>query len=37
LLARQPEVGTAPHAGRILTNFVEAFVRPRGARLAGAD
>ena len=37
LLGRQPEVATAPHAGRILTNFVEAFVRPRGARLAGAD
>jgi GMP synthase (glutamine-hydrolysing) len=37
LLAREPEVNTAPHAGRILTNFVDAFVRPRGARLAGAD
>lgn len=37
LLARQPEVTTAPLARRILANFVDAFVRPRGARLAGAD
>lgn len=37
LLEREPEVDAAPHAGRILTNFVAAFVRPRGARLAGAD
>jgi GMP synthase (glutamine-hydrolysing) len=37
LLEREPEVATSPHAGRILANFVEAFVRPRRARLAGAD
>lgn len=37
LLEREPEVSTSPHAGRILENFVEAFVRPRRARLTGAD
>jgi GMP synthase-like glutamine amidotransferase len=37
LLEREPEVVTSPHAGRILANFVEGFVRPRRARLAGAD
>ena len=37
LLERDPEVAGSPHAGRILANFVAAFVRPRGARHAGAD
>ena len=37
LLERDPEVETAPHAARILTNFVEAFVLRRRARLAEAD
>jgi GMP synthase (glutamine-hydrolysing) len=37
LLEREPEVVTSPHAGRILANFVKGFVRPRRARLAGAD
>ncbi|MFN2384390.1 MAG: gamma-glutamyl-gamma-aminobutyrate hydrolase family protein [Gemmatimonadota bacterium] len=37
LLERQPEVDASPEAGRILANFVEAFVRPRGKRFAGAD
>lgn len=37
LLEREPEVETTPHAARILTNFVAAFVAPRRARLAEAD
>lgn len=37
LVTREPEVEVTPHAARILTNFVEEFVRPRRAHLAEAD
>ncbi|HYO45601.1 MAG TPA: gamma-glutamyl-gamma-aminobutyrate hydrolase family protein [Gemmatimonadota bacterium] len=37
LVPDEPRVDEAPHAPRILSNFVEAFVRPRRARLAEAD
>jgi GMP synthase (glutamine-hydrolysing) len=37
LVDRVPPVVEAPHAVRVLSNFVDAFVRPRSARLAEAD
>lgn len=37
LVASDPPVVEAPHAARVLANFVESFVRPRCVRLAEAD
>ena len=37
LVDGEPQVIEAPHAVRVLANFVDSFVRPGAARLAGAD
>ena len=37
LVDADPQVVEAPHAVRVLSNFIDSFVRPRAARLAEAD